>query len=325
MKNRSKYIRPFLAASLVLGGWASTPVQATEDGEPKGLGFLIDGNFSTFIEVTRVDENGEPVREVILDIFEAVFSSNPGLDDLFTLEETQLDGVGGIVDGLPDVVAANVFTNVLQAFDDAGVSSGGGDPFGDIPQIVFNPDPFIAFNTTFTNPTDAPAEFSYNFLFPVIPVVGATEVVSQLSVDLIDADGDGSASLSLNGLDTEIQGVQFLEGGIFGGAVADIGFGVGTELTEPGETLFAPAITVGPEAGTAFDALTVFGRFTLSAGDSVTLTGLGGFVEEGLFLPVLADFNFDNFPSTVVPEPSSALLLLLGLATGLGRSRNRRT
>ncbi len=77
------------------------------------------------------------------------------------------------------------------------------------------------------------------------------------------------------------------------------------------------------EATTAFDALTVFGQFTLSAGDSVTVTGLGGLVEAGGFLPTLASFNFDKFPSTVVPEPSSALLLL-GLAAIQAGRRSRR-
>jgi len=119
-----------------------------------------------------------------------------------------------------------------------------------------------------------------------------------------------------------IGSVAFLEGGIFG-AFTDIGFGVGTDKIGPGEILFAPAITAGPVADTAFDALFISGRFRLSAGDSVTRTGLGGLVEAGGFLPTLSDFNFDNFPSTAIPEPSSALLLLLGLAVGQAGLHNR--
>jgi len=304
-------IHAFLAVALVLGGWATMPVQAAQDGGPKDLGFLIDNNFSTFISV-----NGE----VILDVFEAVFSSNPDVEDDFTpavLEGTDFFGVG-----IPDVVVANVLSNIIEAIESTNLPGPG-------VLVAFNPDPFIAYNMTFTNPTDAPAEFIYNFLFPVLPVVGATQVVSQLSFDLVDADGDGSAILSPNlnssvNPNRAIQSVAFLEGGIFG-AFTDIGFGVGTStINDLGETLLAPEITAGPEAVNAFDALTVFGRFILSAGDSVTLTGLGGLVEAGGFLPTLASFNFDNFPSTVIPEPSSAVLLLLGLAAGLRRSRNRR-
>jgi len=321
MKNYHAFFTTVLV--LVASSVAATPVQAAQDGGPKGLGFLIDNNFSTFIEVVGVDEFGDPVRETILDIFEAVTSSNPDLEDEFTQEE--LEGSDLLGPGVPNAVALNIFLNVLDAIDDLESVENGGDLRANTPRIAFNPDPFIAYSITFSNASDAPAEFNYNFLFPVLPVVGPTDVVSQLSLDLVDANGDGSASITLSSFspfDDAIQLVGFMEGGIFG-TFTDPDLGVGTEITTLGETLFAPAISAGPEADTAFDALTVFGQFTLSAGDSVTVTGLGGLVEAGGFLPTLSDFNFDNFPSTAIPEPSSALLLLLGLATGLGYSRNR--
>jgi len=299
-------IHTLLAVALVLGGWASTPVQATQDGEPKDLGFIIGENFSTSISL-----NDEP----IIDVFKAISFSN---------ENRSFRDILAGIDFAPDLppdVAINTFVNVREAFE------GAGEDISDVGiRLAFNPDPFIAYNITFTNPTDAPAEFIYNFLFPTLPVVGATQVVSQLNVDLIDTDGDGSASITLSQFspfDDQIQGVGFMEGGIFG-SFTDPDIGVGTAITALGETLFAPEISAGPEAATAFDALTVFGQFTLSAGDSVTLTGLGGLVEAGGFLPTLASFDFDNFPSTVIPEPSSALLLLLGLAVGQAGLRNRR-
>ncbi len=92
--------------------------------------------------------------------------------------------------------------------------------------------------------------------------------------------------------------------------------------------------TSGPNVGQAylFDAATgallqIFDDPTVTGGDrfgfSVAIS------ESNVLVGALGDntngdFSGQAYLFTIVPEPSTAMLLLLGLATGLGRSRNRR-
>jgi hypothetical protein len=204
----------------------------------------------------------------------------------------------------PDETRANADGSFTYSGTDTGGTFGNGPSWGVNWSLTVNEDPFIIGALTITNFTNAPKDFNFSFLLPVLPAFSPSRMGGSVFASLLDANGDGAASLGPNASSPAIYRGQ-IDGGtvlpLFG-ALVSCNSGGGC-VTTGSDSSGLPGLTLaGP--GVAQDIRTLL-SFTLSAGDSVT-------------------FN-TNFTVEPVPLPAALPLLLLGFGTlGAGRLTGRR-
>lgn len=158
-------------------------------------------------------------------------------------------------------------------------------------------DPFIAGSFSITNTSTVTQSFDINFSLPVSPSFVNGYQTGSLSGSFMDANGDGSASLSLNDWSGLIDGATAMN--LFSYTGPCFGSGCSTSI---GTVSNGPLYFSGPVNST----IGIHMLFDLSAGDSVT---------------------FDtSYEVTPVPIPATLWLLgsgLIGMA-GFIRKRNAR-
>jgi len=209
---------------------------------------------------------------------------------------------------------SDVVTAAGRAFD---------DPEPTDSQIILTAmyldDPFLAFDVTARNGTDAEATFSLNSFLPIDPIASGTFARAVLDVDLIDANNDGTAEINTLSIIspslTEFLGVT--SDGFVPHLTPFPNDLIGTALS--GETngfvRFDTGVVTGPtfDSGSNLIELAPRAEFKISAGDEVRLRGLYTIdtIESGLLTPEQAFPVLDVV--IAIPEPSAATSLLIGM------------
>jgi hypothetical protein len=132
-------------------------------------------------------------------------------------------------------------------------------------------DPWVGYNVEFNNSSDEDEFIGFTIEMPVTEV-DANVVSSQLTIDLIDANNDGQASL-VRALSSESLQRAYLFSTSDESIPApnwDLGL---EDLASPGSYLYEMPPSPGP-VNTGLDTLSILNRFLLSPGDTVQLRGL---------------------------------------------------
>lgn len=174
----------------------------------------------------------------------------------------------------------------------------------DVTQTLFNLDPSIQYSYTFTNFTAAPLTLTQAWALPMSPAIGAgpTKVQSALSGTLVDNTRNGIA-LTPTGPGNSLQTSYFGNGGVSGPFTIDTDLSLGGTFSRPAVPATAnnsygygafevgiPTMIAGPDG--PFNAIRIQDNFTISARDSIGLTGR----------------------TVMVPEPATSALIIAGLA-----------
>jgi probable HAF family extracellular repeat protein len=164
-------------------------------------------------------------------------------------------------------------------------------------EVRWHKDPSVAYNFELTNQLSDPSPIALFHDSPIRPL-GANSSWGELTVELIDANGDGQASLAGDyGTTGAIQGVTVYNSTTFVGEA--VGPPIGSGLTAPGTQLFTLSPFAGPTPPTG-NMLQLATRFILSPGDTVRLRSRF-IIDEGTGIP------FAEIPS--LPDPADGPFL----------------
>ena len=214
-------------------------------------------------------------------------------------EDTELPPDATIQIGNVSLTNSDVHANADGSFTFAGQQRGGsfnGAPIWDVLwDLTLNPEPSIAGTLTLTNLTDTARPFSFAFGLPVLPGFSTSVLGGSVTTSLLDANLDGSATLTAN----LAKSPNIYRGTIDGVTVLSLFaldqltcFGAGCSASG-GDSDGLPGLTLsGPGVIGAIGTLI---GFTLSPHDSVTIST-----------------NFTVEP-TPVPLPAALPLLMIGL------------
>lgn len=176
--------------------------------------------------------------------------------------------------------------------------------------VTLDPDPQISYGIAVTD-FGAPSLFSFTFTTPIIFGGGPSTVSSSVVGGLTDFGGNGVSITPSAGLgDPDGDTTSELQVATVGVPPTNMGVDVGLAQTHPagnaGANYTYGAYTAGPIAGpgvTAWTSLQLDVAFTLSGGsDTAVLTGF----------------------ASIVPEPSSVVMALAGVAGLVAAARRRR-
>ena len=262
-----KTARLFLVGFVIGGTFVGRPntLFAADDGQ---IGFIVNNEFSSFLSV-----NGE----IAFDFF-APLRDLPGFNGFINLNSRFLQQSGFFS---LSVFAPPTF-GILAKFANINEET---DSF----KLVFNPDPFIIYELNLENTTDEPMTIQFSVSPPIVPVVGNTNVISQLNVNLIDRNNDGTVFIDAGG--ATLQDFFLVDdSGILQNAGVDLGGDINTE----GLSSFSIAETAGPvsPSATGWEFMDVLVFFKLSPGDQVIMTGMVGVGSPGTLLPRLDEVAF---------------------------------
>ncbi len=176
-------------------------------------------------------------------------------------------------------------------------------------------DPSLSFSFGVVNTTNATETLSFTFVTNIVPISSATKVKASFQGTLTNnTDGVAATVTPVSGAIAKAYAVTPIPitaiplGVDLGGPLTTGAVPSGTQVNYGPTPLYSPGpgagtFTAGPTPATSFSYLAYTVNFTLTAGDSFSANGR---VE---LLPV--------------PEPESALMLVLGLA-GVGFAMRRR-
>ncbi len=249
----------------VVAAMGVTEVRA-DNGEQ--LGFIVDEDFSTFLTVDG---------EIVFDLFGLV-GDLPGFFGFINTNSTFLADIGffRVASALPDPFALFELAQELGEFTGRF-------------KLVYAPDPFVMYELDVQNTTDAPQQFELSISPPIVPVIGENVADAQLSINLIDANNDGTVRLSPG--DDGFQRFFVIDETF---VLQDTGISLGDDIFEIGVTAFSAPLTNGPSSDTGWQFIDVLLNFTLSPGDRVIIRGMAGIGNPGTFLPQLDDVNFSS-------------------------------
>lgn len=159
-------------------------------------------------------------------------------------------------------------------------------------------DPIANLGFAVTNTASIPVEFIFTMTVPIAPPLPASFIGGSASFTLTDADFSGDSDLSSNGAGDP--GFVGLIDGVPALSLFDAPFTISTPAGSVSdfEVLGLPGPTI--PSGPALTSIGIEVNFSLSPGDSAS--GTFSFVVE-------------------IPEPSSALIAVSGLAIGVFRRR----
>ncbi|MEM1107905.1 MAG: PEP-CTERM sorting domain-containing protein [Planctomycetota bacterium] len=159
-----------------------------------------------------------------------------------------------------------------------------------------NADPFVNLDFTITNLSDSDADFIVSALVPISgSFPGPNPISGSLSGVVTDTSGDETATLVSTGFTTPI-----FTGTVDGTDALPIGLASFTAVGGPGASFsFGPFIDSDPAFGPATSTIGIDIAFTLSAGDTAEISSF----------------------FQLVPEPTSAMLLMVGASAVLVRRR----
>ncbi|MCG8406603.1 MAG: hypothetical protein MI923_15520 [Phycisphaerales bacterium] len=245
----------------------SKVTRAADDGQ---IGFIVNNEFSSFLSV-----NGE----IAFDFF-AVLLDIPSFEGIANLDSQFLSSIGF----LPAIFFGADPFEAFASFLDFG------EEFG-LFKFVFSPDPFILYEYNIENTTDAPMEILFSISPPIVPVIGDTRVISQLNVNLIDKNNDGTVFIDAGG--ATLQDFFIVDDrGILQNAGVDLGGDINTE----GLSSFSIPETAGPVSPSAsgWEFMDVVVFFKLSPGDQVIMRGMVGVGSPGTPFPNLDEVDFES-------------------------------
>jgi hypothetical protein len=174
-------------------------------------------------------------------------------------------------------------------------------------------DPLINLRFEVENLTDTPQNFAFQIKIETDPISGPTFNDSFASLELIDADEDGFASLFDGSTFIEViddPGEQEINGN------ANLGSAFFYGLGAPGTTTLFDIVGSGPDAddfdGVGFNFMRFRTEGLLGAGDKLVITAMGCYGTTASACP-------DRYEITAVPAPASVWLL----ATAVGALATR--
>ena len=185
-------------------------------------------------------------------------------------------------------------------------------------------DPSVAYAIDVTNTTEQPGDYLFRIDLP-IPPLSANTTWGELNVELIDANGNGTAFLHGNyGQENAIQGASIFS--TFADVSEPIGTPLGQDIAAPGLYTFPLAEFPGPTPENG-DILSILTRFTLSPGDNARLTSRF-IIDEGTGIPFAeipelpdpADGPYFNVINVDSPETSLGDNFFIGSQTQLNVS-----
>lgn len=203
-------------------------------------------------------------------------------------------------------------------------------------------DPYVAFGADIENPTETPLSVSFGGFFPIEPLDGPLLGQTRLEINLIDANGDGVASITpVPGVSPFLTDFQGDDASLFSVFPSDpVGEAIFGETDTP--LVFDTGIGPAPLFNPGLPVNSLFYRlaFTLSPGDRVEVgVFFGAFDDESFLFPAelaidvarilggLGDFGAGAPAAAAVPVPASAPMFaaaLVGLALLRRRGRARR-
>lgn len=284
------------------------------------------------------------------------------------------NGEGGFIQALADQQLRNVLDNILDAADGANaedaarIEAAHDDliaqfnqaaaqgrtleffvALGDIDEAagrivsaaLADRDPYVAFGADVVNTSEAPLSVSFGGFFPIEPLDGPLLGQTRLEINLIDANGDGAASITpVPGVSPFLTDFQGDDASLFSVFPSNP---VGEAIIGETETPLVFDTGVGPaplfNPGLPVNSLFYRLAFTLSPGDRVEVgVFFGAFDDESFLFPAdlaidvarilggLGDFGA-GAPAAAVPVPASAPMFaaaLVGMALLRRRARARR-